>query len=85
MVLGVLNVVILHRFYNFEGWQIGLWLNGFFIVLVFSTVNLIILTITEVAFSPLIGLPEILFLSYSFGYLGKFSNRGAPRLSPLET
>jgi hypothetical protein len=82
MILGVLNIVVIHRFYNSEGWQIGLWLNGFFLFLVFSTINLIILTVTGVLFSPLIGILEMLLLSYPFGYLGKFSNRESPRLNP---
>jgi hypothetical protein len=82
MIVGVLNIVVIHRFYNSEGWQMGLWLNGFFIVLVFSTMNLIILTVTGVLFSPVIGILEIFLLSYPFGYLGRFSNRGTPRLNP---
>jgi len=78
MIVGVLNIVVIHRFYNSEGWQIGLWLNGFFLILAFSTMNLMIQTITGVPFSILIGLLEILLLSYPFGYLCKFSNRGTP-------
>lgn len=81
-IVGVLNIVVLHHFYEYEGWQIGLWLNGFLLLLVFSTINLIIQTVTSVPFSLLIGLLEILLLSYPFGYLGKFSNRGMPRSNP---
>ena len=77
IVVGVLNIVVLHRFYDCEDWQIGMWLNGFFLLLVFSTVNLLIHTIAGVPFSLGLGLLEIFLLSYPFGYLGKFSNRGS--------
>jgi len=76
IIIGVLNIIALHRLYDCEGWQIGFWLNGFFLLLVFSTINLIILTMTGAAFSLAIGILEIPLLSYPFGYLGKFSNRG---------
>jgi hypothetical protein len=76
LILGVLNVIVLHRLYDYEGWQLGLWLNGFFLLLIFSTLNLVIQTMAGVPFSLGIGVLEILLLSYPFGYLGKFSNRG---------
>ena len=76
IVLGVLNIVVLQRLYDREGWQIGLWLNGFFLLIIFSTINLLILTIAGVSFSFGIGILEIFLLSYPFGYLGKFSNQG---------
>ncbi len=76
IILGVLNIVVIHRLYVCEGWQIGLWLNGFFLLLIFSTINLIIQTMAGAPFSIVLGMLEILLLSYPFGYLGKFSNRG---------
>ena len=76
IILGVLNIIVLHRLYNCEGWQIGFWLNGFFLLLIFSTINLIIQTMAGVSFSIVLGILEIFLLSYPFGYLGKFSNRG---------
>jgi hypothetical protein len=85
IVVGVLNIVVLHRFYNLEGWQIGLWLNGFFLLLVFSTINLMIQTVAGVPFSLITGSLEILLLAYPFGYIGKFSNRGVPNPSPRLT
>ena len=78
-IIGVLNIIELHRLYDCEGWQIGFWLNGFFLLLVFATINLIIQTMAGAAFSLAIGILEILLLSYPFGYLGKFSNRGSPK------
>jgi hypothetical protein len=75
IVIGVLNIVILHRFYNYEGWQIGFWLNGFFLLLSFSTITLILETITGLPFFVIAGV-TILILPYPFGILVKFSNRG---------
>jgi hypothetical protein len=76
IILGVLNIIVIHRLYNCEGWQIGFWLNGFFLLLFFSTINLLIQTNAGVPFSLGVGIIEVLLLSYPFGYLGKFSNRG---------
>jgi len=76
LIVGVLNVVILHRLYNFEGWQIGFWLNGLFLLLTFSTINLLLQPILRLPFFPYIATAEIFVLSYPSGYLGKFSNRG---------
>jgi hypothetical protein len=81
IIVGVLNIVVIHRLYDCEGWQIGLWLNGFFLLLIFSTINLVILTMAGVSFSLVLGILEIFLLSYPFGYLGKFSNRGC-KISP---
>jgi len=76
LIVGVLNIVTLHRLYKCEGWQIGLWLNGFFLLLIFSTINLLIQTMAGVPFSFVLGILELFLLSYPFGYLGQFSNRG---------
>src|SRR4030067_3007050 len=65
IILGVLNIIVLHRLYDCEGWQIGFWLNGFFLLIVFSTINLLIQTMTGVAFSVGVGGGEVFFLSLS--------------------
>ena len=84
LILGALNITLLHRLYNCEGWQIGFWLNGFFLLLIFSTINLVIVTTTGVPFSIVLGMLEIFLLSYPFGYLGRFSNRGCT-VNPQQT
>ena len=84
LILGVLNITLLHRLCNCEGWQIGFWLNGFFLLLVFSTINLVIVTTTGVPFSIILGILEVFLLSYPFGYLGRFSNRGST-ITPQQT
>jgi hypothetical protein len=85
IVLGVLNIVILHRLYNCEGWQIGFWLNGLFLLLTFSTINLLLQTIMGLPFSIYIAAVEIFILPYPFGILGKFSNRGSKNANPQQT
>ena len=85
VIVGLLNIVVLHRLYNREGWQIGFWLNGLFLLLVFSTINLMIETIAGVPFSLVLGVLEIFLLSYPFGYLGKFSNLGQKNSNPQQT
>lgn len=85
IILGVLNIIIIHRLHNCEGWQIGFWLNGFFLLLFFSTINLLLQTNAGVSFSLGVGIVEVFLLSYPFGYLGKFSNRGCKSRSQQQT
>jgi hypothetical protein len=84
IILGVLNIIFLHRLYNCEGWQIGFWLNGFFLLIFFSSINLFIQTTLGVSFSLGVGIVEVFLLSYPFGYLGKFSNRGCKSSCPQQ-
>src|SRR4030042_5178679 len=51
IILGVLNVLIINRLYNCEGWQTGFWLNGFFLLILFTTFNILLQTITGLPFS----------------------------------
>lgn len=85
IILGVLNIIVLHRLYNCEGWQIGFWLNGFFLLIFFSTINLLIQTIAGAPFSLGVGIVEVFLLAYPFGYLGKFSNRGCKSRNSQQT
>jgi hypothetical protein len=75
IIIGVLNIVLLQRYYGCVGWQIGFWLNGLFLTLAFSTITLLFQTATGLPFWA-IALVEILILPYPLGILGKFSNRG---------
>lgn len=88
IVVGILNVAVLHRLHKLEDWQTGFWLNGLFLLLTFTTINLVLQTITGLLFSPYIALIDIILLSYPFGYLGKFSNherRKTNQQKPSET
>jgi len=75
IALGALNVVILRRLYKCEEWQTGFWLNGVFLLLTFTTINVILETITGLSYAQYIALIDILILPFLFGHLGKFSNR----------
>ena len=74
IIVGALNVIILSRLYNTEGFQTSFWLNGLFLLLTFSTINLLIQTVWSVPFSLPLAIIEAIALSVPFGYLGKFSN-----------
>jgi hypothetical protein len=80
VILGVLNIIVIHRLHNCEDWEIGFWLNGVFLLLVFTTINLVIETFAGVPFSWILGVPEIFLLAYPFGYLAQLSNRGRKKL-----
>ncbi len=84
IILGVINIIVIHRLYDCEGWQIGFWLNGFFLLIIFSTMNLLLEITLGLTFSLAIGVIEVLLLAYPFGYLGKFSNRGAENYIPQQ-
>ena len=74
IIIGVINVIIVCRFYNAEHCQIGFWLNGLFLLLVFSTINLLMLTVYHVPLTTQVAIAEAIALSIPFGYLGKISN-----------
>ena len=84
IAVGTINVVILHRLYKWEDWRTGFWLNGLFLLLAFSTITLILQTITGLPFAPYIALIAILILPYPFGYIGKFSNQGRKNANPQQ-
>ena len=84
IIVGVLNIVLMHRFYDCEGWQIGFWFNGIFLLLAFSTLNLVLQTVTNSFFSVYVAVAEVFLLAYPFGYLAKFSNRGCKKTSPQQ-
>ena len=69
IIVGALNVIILSRLYNTEGFQTSFWLNGLFLLLTFSTINLLIQTVWSVPFSLPLAIIEIITLSAPFGYL----------------
>jgi hypothetical protein len=85
ILVGALNIVLLHRQYGCEGWQTGFWLNGIFLLLAFSTITVIFQTIFGLAATPYILVAEVLLLPVPFGYLGKFSNRGDKSGTPRQT
>ncbi|MCW4044624.1 MAG: hypothetical protein NWE94_03795 [Candidatus Bathyarchaeota archaeon] len=75
IIIGALNVAVLQRLHKLDEWQTGFWLNGLFLLLTFTTINIILQTVTGLPFAPCIAIIDIVLLPYPFGYLGKFSNR----------
>jgi hypothetical protein len=76
IMLGVLNIFIINTLHKTKGWQVGFWLNGIFLLLVFSTVNVILQTALQLPFLPYTALIDILVLSFPFGLIARFSNGG---------
>ena len=44
LIVGVVNIIIINALYKTKGWQVGFWLNGIFLLLAFSTLNLVLQT-----------------------------------------
>ena len=76
LLLGVLNILIINVLFKTKGWQVGFWLNGIFLLLVFSTVNIALQTWLGLPFAPYIALIDIAALSLPFGCIARFSNGG---------
>ena len=77
IIVGALNVAILSRLYNTEGFQTSFWLNGLFLLLTFSTINLLTQAVWSVPFSFPLAIIEAIALSVPFWLLGKVQQ---PRL-----
>ena len=75
LIIGVINIIIINSLYKTKGWQVGFWLNGIFLLLAFSTLNLLIQTTFNLPFLPGIAIIDLL-LSLPFGCIARFSNGG---------
>ncbi len=75
ILLGVLNIVLINMFYGTKGWQVGFWLNGIFLLLVFSTVNLLLQTVLNISFTAT-AIVDVVLLAFPFGCIARFSNGG---------
>jgi hypothetical protein len=75
IVIGVVNIVLINLLHKTKGWQVGFWLNGVFLLLAFSTVNLVLQVTFNVAFLPYVVIFDLL-LSLPFGCIARFSNGG---------
>jgi hypothetical protein len=76
LVIGAINIVVINILYKTKGWQVDFWLNGIFLLLTFTTVNLLLETVWDLQFAPSIALIDILLLSFPFGCIARFSNGG---------
>jgi len=75
IILGVTNIAIINSLHKTRGWQVGFWLNGIFLLLTFSTLNLILKITFNLPFLPNIATIDLL-LSFPFGCIARFSNGG---------
>ena len=75
ILLGVLNIFIINTLYKTKGWQVGIWLNGIFLFLTFSTVNLVLQTFLNLIFTS-IAIIDVVLLALPFGCIARFSNGG---------
>jgi hypothetical protein len=75
IAIGVLNIALTNSLHQTKGWQVGFWLNGFFLLLAFLTINLILQTTFTLQFLPTIAVIDLL-LSLPFGCIARFSNGG---------
>lgn len=75
LIIGVLNIFIINTLYGTKGWQVGFWLNGIFLLLTFSTVNLVMQTALNLPFTYT-AIIDIIVLAFPFGCIARFSNGG---------
>jgi hypothetical protein len=75
ILIGILNIFIINTLYKTRGWQVGFWLNGIFLVLTFSTINLVLQIAINLPFSS-IATVDIVVLAFPFGCIARFSNGG---------
>jgi hypothetical protein len=75
IAIGILNIALINSLHQTKGWQVGFWLNGFFLLLTFLTINLILQTTFALQFLPTIAAIDLL-LALPFGCIARFSNGG---------
>jgi hypothetical protein len=75
ILLGVLNIFIINTLYKTKGWQVGFWLNGIFLLLAFSTINIVLQTALSISFTYL-AVIDVIVLAFPFGCIARFSNDG---------
>ena len=75
ILLGVLNIFIINTLFKTKGWQVGFWLNGIFLLVTFSTVNLVLQTALNLSFTYT-AIIDVVALSIPFGCIARFSNGG---------
>ena|ERR1700690_2354974 len=75
ILLGVINIFIINTLYGTKGWQVGFWLNGVFLLLAFTTINLVLQMVLNLTFTY-IAIIDLVLLAFPFGCLARFSNGG---------
>jgi hypothetical protein len=75
IIVGVLNIFIINVLFGTKGWQVGFWLNGIFLVLMFSMVNVVLQTALGLSFT-VVAVIDVVVLAFPFGCIARFSNGG---------
>ena len=75
IMIGILNIFIINTLFKTKGWQVGSWLNGIFLLLAFSSINLVLQTQFNLPFTST-ALIDIIVLALPFGCIARFSNGG---------
>jgi hypothetical protein len=75
ILLGALNIFIINTLFKTKGWQVGFWLNGVFLLLAFSTLNLVLKTTLSLSFTYT-AIIDVVVFAIPFGCLARFSNGG---------
>jgi len=75
IMLGAINIAVINVLHKTKGWQVGMWLNGIFLLLAFTTLNLVLKVTFNLQFLPTIAVIDLL-LCMPFGFLARFSNGG---------
>jgi hypothetical protein len=75
ILLGALNILLINILFETKGWQVGFWLNGIFLLLIFSTINILLQTVLNLSFTY-VAVIDIVLLTFPFGCLARFSNGG---------
>ena len=75
LLVGVLNIALINTLYGTKGWQVGFWLNGIFLLLAFTTINLVLQTSLNLSFTST-AIIDVVLLSLPFGCIARFSNGG---------
>ena len=75
IMIGILNIFIINTLFKTKGWQVGFWLNGIFLLLAFSSINLVLQTQFNLSFTST-ALIDIIVLALPFGCIARFSNGG---------
>jgi len=75
LILGATNIALINSLHKTRGWRVGIWLNGIFLLLAFTTLNLVLQVTFNLSFLPSIAIIDLL-LSLPFGCVARFSNGG---------
>jgi hypothetical protein len=75
IALGAVNIALINALFGTRGWQVNFWLNGIFLILVFTTINVILETVLGWSFI-IVAVFDVVVLSVPFGCIGRFSNGG---------